>query len=126
MKSEDEDRLIITKLNPHNQTPVIPKEESSNPGVGKMLKLHNLLADNGLQYLYPLIERKSISVEGLVKLSKDYDFILVMKKVCKMKQRDAVKLMSVIVKYISVEYAAGRKIEEDNEVVKLMDNRSKK
>ena len=43
-----------------------------------------------------------------------------------MKQRDAVKLMSVIIKYISKEYAAGRRIEEDKDVVNLMNNRSKK
>ena len=33
--------------------------------------------------------------------------------------------MTCIVKYISAEYAAGRQIEEDQEIVKIMQNRSK-
>jgi len=93
---------------------------------GKLLKLHNLLADNQLQYLYPLLEKRSMSIEGLVKLSRDYDFVTVMKKLCKVKQRDAVRLMTVIIKYISAEYQSGRQIQDDPDIVKTMENRSKK
>ena len=93
---------------------------------GKMLKLHNLLTDNNLGYLYPPLEYRNISVEGLVMLSQSYDFVQVMKKLCKIKQRDAVKLMSVIIKFISTEYAAGRTIDQDQDIVRMMENRSKK
>jgi len=67
-----------------------------------------------------------MSIEGLVKLSRDYDFVTVMKKLCKVKQRDAVRLMTVIIKYISAEYQSGRQIQDDPDIVKTMENRSKK
>lgn len=101
------------------------KPQTDSPMGGKMLKMYNLLADNQLQYLYPPLEKRSISVEGLVKLSRDYDFITIMKKLCKIKQRDAVRLMGVVVKYISTEYAAGRQIDDDFDVATMMENRAK-
>jgi hypothetical protein len=63
---------------PTHPTPLTLGE--SKPDGGKMLQLYNLLADNQLHYLYPQLEKKNITISALVKLSRDYDFIMVMKK----------------------------------------------